>query len=575
MKQRVKYFKVLLFFLGLKTSLLMAQDYIVPSMVTIPAGEFMMGHESDPKARPVHKVNIAKFYMSKYPVTIHEFRKFALETGFNPPANCNDFMDKEGLRGPTFEGGTGKWDKNSRYYNDFQPVTCLTWKDIQAYVKWLNQKTGGSYRLPTEEEWEYAVKGGTNTRYFWGDDLTYAQAHLYGNVADQNVEYTTSNSLGYTSQRFIPSVQGNDGEAFNSIVGMYRPNPYGLYDMFGNVGELLNSCYYESGYDLQHGTETDPNKCEYIASRGSNWHYPAVPYFHRGRIKREGWQRLASSGFRLASDVLIDAHASTQDFEDALEQAIKHRIATRHQMIEAPKKVSLEPSDNGGYLLSWQLVQDSRVVSYEVYKPKYPYAHMEIGYFKEVYEKLKTVSAKTHTIRINKEEKKTSFIVVAVSEEMTSLPSTVLAEKEPTTVSIPGKIQPYEFLEAENMPLHHLPAEGDLPEDYYFFKTNLSFENKPSSVSFDVEVAKSGWYRFNYRGSSRIKGKFFDVWLGNRLAATIDFDPDRNDRVSKKHRLYLEKGKHVLQLTMMKEVFDRWGLGWLEFTEIEDLSSSN
>lgn len=572
MKLRIKHIRIFIICVGLKSSLLMAQDHIVPPMVTIPAGDYMMGNESDPKASPVHKVSISEFRMAKYPVTIHEFRKFALETGFNPPADCLDFMDKEGLRGPTFQGGgTGKWDKNKRTYSDFSPVTCLTWKEINAYIDWLNKKTGGSYRLPTEEEWEYAVKGGTNTRYFWGDDLNYSQAHLYANVADKTVDYITSNSLGYSTKGFIPMVQGNDGEAFNSIVGLYRPNPYGLYDMYGNVGEILNSCYYESGYTLEADMETDPNKCEYIANRGSTWHYPAVPYFDRGRTKREGWRRLATVGFRLASDVITDTitHSSTEKFESDLQQAIKERIATRHQLIEAPKKVILSKKSDDQYLLSWELANDPRVLTYEVYKSKYPFAHMRIGYFKDAYEKIETVSATTNRAFVKKDKKGTSFIVVAVSKDKTSLPSTVLLETTPTTVSIPGRIEPYDFLATHNVPLIYWPAEDDKPEDYYFFKTNLSFENKQVSISYQTSVTKSGWYQFNYRGRSFHKGKFFDLWIDNRLAATIDFDPDRNDRVSKKHKVYLEKGTHELEITILKEEFDRWALGWIEFSEIQ------
>ena len=169
----------------------------------------------------------------------------------------------------------------------------------------------------------------------------YTKAHLYANVADSTVEYTTGNSLGYTSTGFIPMVPGNDGEAFNSIVGMYRPNPYGLFDMNGNVGEILNSCYYSSGYDLDPDMETDPNKCEFLASRSATWHYPATPYYSRGRVKREGWKRSASSGFRLAADVLPEKDPTTEKFEDDLQKAIKQRIATRHQLIEAPKNLSV------------------------------------------------------------------------------------------------------------------------------------------------------------------------------------------------------------------------------------------
>ncbi|WP_335977714.1 carbohydrate-binding protein [Gaetbulibacter jejuensis] len=114
------------------------------------------------------------------------------------------------------------------------------------------------------------------------------------------------------------------------------------------------------------------------------------------------------------------------------------------------------------------------------------------------------------------------------------------------------------------------PSEKDKPEDFFLFKTNLDFENKQSSISFKVNVKKSGWYGFNYRGSSFIKGKFFDLWLDNKLVGAIEYDPERDDKTSLHHKLYLNQGKHTLQLTIMKEEFDRWSLTWVKFSEVKN-----
>ena len=572
MKLRLRIMKELLIFLVFTSNLVTAQSYIIPPMVSIPEGEFTMGHETDPSARPMHKVKIKGFSMAKYPVTVYEFRKFAVETGYSPETNCNDFMDKEGLRGPTHKG-TGTWDKHRYSYSDFQPVTCITWNDAQAYIKWLNNKTGGSYRLPTEEEWEYAVKGGTHTRYFWGDDLNYSQAHLYGNLADKMVEYTTNNSFEYSTKGFLPMILNNDEEAFNSIVGMYRPNPYGLYDMHGNISEMLNSCYYSSGYHIETEKETNPQKCEFIATRGGTWHYPPKPYFTRGRYKREGWNVASSIGFRLASGQInhTNLHPTTKQFEEEQRKAIENRLKSRVAIIEAPKKVSLKKINDKTFHLTWQLSNDSRVRSYEVYRSKTSFSHLSGGYFKKYYDKIQTLDLESNSLQVEVKEKGTSFIVVAVSEKMTSLPSNVvMTEIEKREVSIPGRISMNELSEIENVPLYYIPAKGDKPEDSFLFKTNLDFENKQSSISFKVNVKKSGWYWFNYRGRSFITGKFFDLWLDNRFVGKIDFDPKRDDKISQHHKLYLEEGKHTLQVTIMKEEFDRWSLTWLKFTEAEN-----
>ncbi|CAM1344504.1 formylglycine-generating enzyme family protein [Tenacibaculum amylolyticum] len=573
-KLRSKHINMLLVFLVFTSYLAVAQNYIVPPMVTIPESEFTMGHETDPAATPLHKVKVKSFDLAKYPVTVYEFRKFVKETGYTLESNCNDFMDKEGMRGPTFKG-TGIWDKHRYSYSDFQPVTCISWNDAQNYIKWLNNKTRGTYRLPTEEEWEYAVKGGTHTRYFWGDDLNYSQAHLYGNLADKTVEYTTNNSYGYSSKGFLPMILNNDGEAFNSIVGMYRPNPYGLYDMHGNVAEMLNSCYYSSGYHIKEEMETNPKKCEFIAIRGGTWHYPPKPYFTRGRYKREGWSVAATIGFRLASDATnrLNPHPTTQQFEKELRNAIDYRINNRNEIIEAPKKLSLKRVNKETYNLTWHLSTDSRVKSYEVYKSKTPYSYLSGGYFKKYYDKIETLDSKSKSLHVKITEKGTSFIVVAVSEKMTSLPSKVGIEIEAKDVNIPGKISVQEFSEIENVPLYHIPAKKDKPEDFFLFKTNLDFENKQSSISFKVNVKKSGWYWFNYRGSSFIKDKFFDLWLDNKLVSTIEYDPKRNDKISLHNKLYLNEGKHSLQLTIMKEEFDRWSLTWLKFSEVKNQPS--
>ena len=253
------------------------QDHIVPPMVNIPTGKFMMGSESGTaSAKPMHSVSIQAFQMGKYPVTVAEFRKFVEDTGFNPKANCKDHLGKRWLGGPT-DIGTARWDKHRYTNSDYLPVTCINLQDANAYADWLSDKTGIQYRLPTEQEWEYAAKANTTSRFFWGDDTTMTQACLYGNFADQSGEYIASKQYGASYVGFLEYANCDDGEAYNSIVGLYRPNPFGLYDMVGNVSQLLNTCYYADGYKLRTKDEMDLSKCEFIAHRGNTWHYPPQP----------------------------------------------------------------------------------------------------------------------------------------------------------------------------------------------------------------------------------------------------------------------------------------------------------
>lgn len=92
---------VILLFASSASLISVAAEHIVPPMVNIPAGDFIMGTTGGEKqARPAHKVSLSAFQLGKYAVTVAEFSKFAAATGYNPDSSCNDFIDAEGLRGP-------------------------------------------------------------------------------------------------------------------------------------------------------------------------------------------------------------------------------------------------------------------------------------------------------------------------------------------------------------------------------------------------------------------------------------------------------------------------------------------
>ena len=151
-------------------------------MVLIPAGKFMMGSTTKEKNRSAnenqHEVILTKpFYMGKYEVTQEEWETVM---GDNPSAT------------------KGRW----------LPVTMVSWEDCQEFIKKLNKKNTGAYRLPTEAEWEYACRAGTTTVYSFGDKITPQDAN-------------------YESSKIAKPVE----------VGSYKPNAFGLYDMHGNVWE--------------------------------------------------------------------------------------------------------------------------------------------------------------------------------------------------------------------------------------------------------------------------------------------------------------------------------------------------
>jgi formylglycine-generating enzyme required for sulfatase activity len=195
-------------------------------MVDIPAGQYMMGSpsmEGDSPGVPRHLVKVPAFRMGKYNVTFEQYDVFTKATG-RPKADDAGF-------------GRGK-----------MPVFNVDWDDTQAYIQWLNQQTGRNYRLPSEAEWEYAARAGATTHYWWGDTPDFK---LYNSYNDA----------------------GPDRWHGPSPVGSFPANPWGLYDVTGNVLQRVPDCKKPT-YD---GAPTDGSAwvfepCLYRVMRGGSWY---------------------------------------------------------------------------------------------------------------------------------------------------------------------------------------------------------------------------------------------------------------------------------------------------------------
>lgn len=557
-----------------------AQDYIASPMVNIPAGNFMMGSDRDgSKNSPMHSVTLPAFQMGKYPITVAEFRKFASDTGFNPKPTCLDYIDERWLSSPD-DLGTASWDKHRYQNNEYQPVTCVSWQDVNAYAKWLSNKTGTQYRLPTEQEWEYATKANTTSLHFWGDNPN--EACLYGNVADRSGEYIASKQYGASYVGFIGHSDCDDGEAYNTVVGLYRPNPFGLYDLVGNISQLLSSCYYE-GYSNQQSRSAEqmnPHQCEYLAHRGGSWHFPPQPHTNRGRTKRESLSDSALMGFRLAADGHNEkTDVSVAPFEVALKKAQTNHLAMRATIPLEPKNTQLVKLKNNRFELRWQPNDDSAVTGYEIYQSNTPYAHLLGKFFKRYYDKIQTVAASQHAIVVTLPNAGGSFRVVTVTEQLTSLPSQAAAFIQPKTLSIPGRLRLQDSALLDNVNLSYRKAKEDKPEAYYLAKVNLDPDQLMVKATFNVKVNKSAWYRLNYKASSHVTGEFFKLWQGNTLVGDIGYDPQIDDKISTRHKVFLEQGEYQLQLNVLRKGFDYWFMHWLEFSEAkleaESKSKSN
>lgn len=548
-----------------------AQDYIAPSMVNIPAGSFMMGNDLGKKnEKPRHSVSLTAFQMGKYPVTVIEFEKFAHDTGFRPKKNCNDTLS-ENWMGAAEEDITATWDNHRYTNNEYQPVTCVTWQDANDYAKWLSNKTGVQYRLPTEQEWEYSVRANTSSKFFWGDDPNNTQACSYGNFGDQSSEYFASRQYGASYVGFIGHANCDDGEPYNAIVGLYRPNPFGLYDMVGNTLQILGQCYYP-GYQAHSDKEMRVDKCEDVSMRGTIWHF--VPDRHTLRSAyRKTRKPSAAIGFRLASDGhKEETEKSAVTFEARLKSAQKKHLVSRTKLLPIPNVTELiknkNAPNNHTFELNWNVSKDLRITSFDIYKSANSFGHLLGGFYQQYYDKVATVPASSTSTLVDLPESGGSFRIVAVADNLTSLPSTPAVFVKSKSLDIPGRINMFETSNLENLHLKHRKAKGDKPELYYLVKYTGA-EQLVSKAEFNIDVKKSVWYNLNYRGKIGSKGEFFKLWRDNQLIGKVSYDPKIDDKISKRHKVFLEKGNYTIEMNVVRETPDRWYMDWLEFTEIK------
>ena len=547
----------------------LANNYIDPPMVNVPAGTFLMGNQfGNDIAKPAHSVTLPAFQIGKYPVTVAEFRKFAEDTGFSPSPSCNDYIGESWFNSSEDSSGCqASWDNHRFQNSEYQPVTCITWSEANEYAQWLSEETGIQYRLPTEQEFEYALKANTTSRYFWGDDDNMTDACLYGNFADKSGEHIPNVEYGASYVGLLGYANCDDGEAYNSIVGLYRPNPFGLYDMVGNVSQYLSTCYYDS-YSSRSEAELDNTQCDYVAHRGDTWHFPPQSHASRGKAKRLDQTEWALMGFRLATDGhSVSTRESKTQFEQQLKIAQRQHISAKQQLLAAPKNVHLMTGANAELRLHWQLSSDNRVTRYDVYQSIVPNAHLLGGFYKNHYKKIASRERLTSSLQVNSPVNGGSFRVVSIGSEQSSLPSEPAIIKKPIINKIPGRLGMQNVLELQNVHLDRRDATNDKPEVYVLSRFHTGYTQPAVSATFKVNVEKASWYTLNYRGSAIQEAEFFKIGSNNTLIGAIEYDREIDDQQSNRHKVYLEKGIQNLEFNLMREGLEYWSLTWLEFVE--------
>lgn len=241
--------------------------FIEPKMTVIKGGAFMMGSPKSEFGRvaaegPQHKAQIKTFELGIYEVTFAEYDHFVKATKRKNPDDEN-------------------WGRGNR------PVIYVSWKDATAYASWLSEQAGNAYRLPTEAEWEYAARAGTNTAFSAGDCIHTDQANYDGNYDYNNCGAKT----GVYRKKTL-------------VVDELAPNPWGLQHMHGNVYEWTQDCWHENyqaapvdGSAWRDGQEGD---CSRAVLRGGGWSGKTKNLRSAFRARKTTDGTYSTVGFRLA-----------------------------------------------------------------------------------------------------------------------------------------------------------------------------------------------------------------------------------------------------------------------------------
>ena len=274
-------------------------------MVTLPAGRYWMG--SDPaettqpgwpvraggNERPRHEVIITEpFAIGATEVTRAQFAAFVTDSGYTAAGGCMDMRSQAQVRlDPALS-----WRDPGFAQRDDEPVVCVSWDDASAYADWLAQRTGLSYRLPSEAEWEYAARAGTTSAYFWGDAESSACRYANTRTAPEHQRRRPGEP---PAEPLFPCEDGAEGP---SPVGRYSSNPFGLHDMLGNVFEWTADCNHPSydGAPEDGRAWLDAEPCVFRVMRGGSASNGPRQNRAASRAGRPASGRAPNLGFRVA-----------------------------------------------------------------------------------------------------------------------------------------------------------------------------------------------------------------------------------------------------------------------------------
>ncbi|HEY1911809.1 MAG TPA: formylglycine-generating enzyme family protein [Vicinamibacterales bacterium] len=222
------------------------------NLARIPAGDFLMGAaDAEEDERPVHRVFVSEFFISRFPVTQDDYAKFIVATGRPAPTAENLPLIAEGDRDTTFRelAAPYVWEQNQPPAGrGTHPVVLVRYEDAVAYCRWLSDEIARVVRLPREAEWEKAARGGIEgQRYPWGNQIDGSRCNFLTDATVKRQRGTRP-------------------------TGMYPPNAYGLYDICGNAWEWISDWHGADYYAV--GETRDPSGPEsghLRIVRGGSW----------------------------------------------------------------------------------------------------------------------------------------------------------------------------------------------------------------------------------------------------------------------------------------------------------------
>jgi formylglycine-generating enzyme required for sulfatase activity len=326
-------------------------------LVPIPGGTFKLGSpESEKKRKPDEgpqvDVAVEPFYMGKYEVTWDLFNEYmntygVLGSGKVKNIPVEKVADAVSYPTPIYDVDAGPKIQRMGGRSGNYPAVIMSHFAAKQFCKWLSAKTGRFYRLPTEAEWEYAARGGTSTAYFFGDDAKGLKDYAW---------FTDNSEL-------------KDGDAGYHEVGQKKPNPFGLFDIYGNVAEIVQDQYEPEHYktlagaaggkpvpardavrwpDKQYprvtrggGYEADPEMCRSaarqkitVAQNKDDPQDPKSPYW---------WTDGFGIGFRVVSPVTEPTAAEKSKYWDVDSEKVREILARDREIRQLVEEVGTAP----------------------------------------------------------------------------------------------------------------------------------------------------------------------------------------------------------------------------------------